>query len=161
MKSLTLNLKKKLLIIDYETEEKFDQAWHSYLIPGIAIFHTDGSQVKPLFNGLELTEKHVEDLVFRSKIGNYKDYNYKEGTLGNGLLDALAQMKFKTAIESFISAIEKEGFYWLENPNGDELDKTNVFTDAFTKENTRRKWIEAEARTLRFPIIFEILNYGY
>jgi hypothetical protein len=168
MKSLILNLKKKLLIIDYETEEKFDQAWHSYSIPCIFTFHTDGSRVKPLFNGLELTEKYVEDLVFRSKIGNYKDYNYKEGTLDFALLDALLQMKFKTPTESFISAIESLGWHWLLNPLGEYRCESgyngklkNSCIDSCQGscwDIDSDEWEEAESKTLRFPIIFEILK---
>lgn len=160
MKSLQLNLEKKLLIVDFKSKEKFD----SFLECDFAIEHKD-KECKLLYIGSEMTEEYASELVFRSKIGNYKDYSYKEGTLPNSLLDALRQMKFKTAKESFISAIEYEGFYWLENPNGQEphnIGLINTYPTGHPLMDISLKeaidWQESESRTLRFPIIFEILE---
>lgn len=63
----------------------------------------------------EVTEEWCSKLVFRSKIGKYQDYKYdikKAKKLDPvGLLNVLLQMSKDTALESFRSAIEAEG--WL------------------------------------------------
>lgn len=66
----------------------------------------------------ELTEEQAQTIVFRSRTGKYKDY--KPATVSKeadpvGLINALLEMSKNTALESFHSSIEAEGFY-MENP---------------------------------------------
>lgn len=66
----------------------------------------------------ELTEEQAQTIVFRSRIGKYKDYKpttVSKETDPIGLINALLEMSKDTALQSFHSAIEAEGYY-VENP---------------------------------------------
>ena len=55
---------------------------------------------------------------------------------------------FDNALESFISAIESKGFYWLENP----IEKPKYYDKILTKNCLI--WQEAEEKTFKNPLIF-------
>ena len=135
MKTLELELKKKVLIVDLEDGS-------AGFINGDYEFLCDGS---------ELTEEIASELVDETimyekhKVKCYRYRSYREGFVA-----------FDNALESFISAVESKGFYWLENPiekpiNRDEFYKSEK-VDSF--EILLKEWQEAEAKTFKNPLIF-------
>lgn len=67
---------------------------------------------KPIGKLSELTEEQAQAIVFRSRIGKYKDY--KPATVSKeadpiGLINALLEMSKDTALESLHSAVEASG----------------------------------------------------
>lgn len=125
IKQLKLDLQKIIIIVEPPKgytllHYKGGNSRLGFVNTGIANPYDDvldlsvNGNLKLICKGDELNEEILENIIFRSKIGNYKDYNYKEGTLQNGLLDALRQMSMKTPLESFISAVESKGFWWGE-----------------------------------------------
>ena len=147
MKILELELKKKVLIVDesdfdyYELSEngiyfKVEKGDRYYL----------GWKFEVICKGSYLTEEIASELVenktkhkFENKVLTF--YNYKN-------------------LELFISAVESEGFHWLENPiekpkNYDLWAKYGDYTQ-YGKVLTEKclKWQEAEEKTFRNPLIF-------
>ena len=65
---------------------------------------------------------------------------------------------FDSAIESFISAVESKGFYWLENPYDKSInvnsDISNSMVRMVNRINYKEQWQEAEEKTFRNPLIF-------
>ena len=130
MKTLELKLKKDVLIVNLENES-------AGFINGDYEFLCDGS---------ELTEGIASELVenktkhkFENKVLTF--YNCKN-------------------LESFISAVESKGFYWLENPIGKPINydlwaKYGDYTH-YGKVLTEKclKWKEAEEKTFKNPLIF-------
>ena len=165
MKTLELKLKKDVLIvdlpnIDVNSKPKIIQDnfgfWIYFKIKGhkpakIEIPHTffDYKNYKNyefICKGSELTEEIASELVenktkhkFENKVLTF--YNCKN-------------------LESFISAVESKGFYWLENPiekpiNYDLWAKYGDYTQ-YGKVLTEEclKWQEAEEKTFHNPLIF-------
>lgn len=66
-----------------------------------------------LFLSNRVTEEHAANIVHKGGIGTYRDYVYaseKHEKLDEvGLFNALLEMKFKTAIESFNSLLKSKG----------------------------------------------------
>ena len=146
MKTLELKLKKDMLIVDAEGLE----------ITQALIFNKFGnynlSCYEFLCKGSELTEEMASELVELTIMhltygGNKHKYrSYVNYNLG-----------FDNALESFISAVESKGFYWLENPidkrlaflgNVSEIDKQTAL------QKQKRRWQEAEEKTFKTPLIF-------
>ena len=85
----------------------------------------------------------------KHKVKCYRYRSYREGFVA-----------FDNSIESFISAVESKGFYWLENPIGKPINydlwaKYGDYTH-YGKVLTEKclKWKEAEEKTFRNPLIF-------
>lgn len=161
MKSIQLNLAKKLLIIDYESTEKLDHAWHINSDPKIHTFHSDGSQVIGLFNGLELTEK------------NYRSLIEEEGGISVSKHPLAYKVSYCRHKNAFVDLIEKEGFYWLDNPFEEPtMSKYGWYASGHPEEDSGwmyeegeekyyealKEFNDAESLTLKYPIIFEILE---
>ena len=137
MKTLELELKKKVLIVDAINEkEAFDVIFE--------IFNTKNiSDYEFLCKGSELTEEIASELVEMEYSGLYKKSYYIDYDRPSLLL--------KFAKESFISAVESKGFYWLENPikiieRGEDTEHNRVLN--------QNKWQEAEEKTFKNPLIF-------
>ena len=149
MKTLELNLKKKVLIVDAINEkEAFDSIFE--------IFNTKNiSDYKFLCKGSELTEEIASEFVNETlmyekhKVKCYRYRSYKEGFVG-----------FDNAKQSFISAVESKEKFWLENP----IEKPKYYElwakygdfTQYGKTLTEKclKWQEAEEKTFRNPLIF-------
>ena len=143
MKTLELELKKKVLIVDAEGLE----------ITQALIFNKFGnynlSYYDYICKGSELTEEIASELVNETimyekhKVKCYRYRSYKEGFVG-----------FDNAIESFISAVESKGFYWLKNP----IDEPNKYVQKCMSfenlSNQFKLFDEKEEKTFRNPIIF-------
>ena len=131
MKTLELELKKKVLIVDLEDDE-------AGFINGNYDFLCDGS---------ELTEEMASELAFdvlnisenkKVYVDHCDEYNC-----------------FESAIKSVISYVIIEGFHWLENPikiieRGEDTEHNRVLN--------QNEWQEAEEKTFKNPLIF-IKNY--
>lgn len=129
MKTLELQLKKELLIVDLEDNEAT---------------HINGYEF--LCDGSELTEEIASEFAFDgfniSK--NKKVYidHYDECNC------------FESAVKSIISYVRIEGFYWLENPIKHPKDY-EVFPDSLSMYAEQEKLhLEAEEKTFRNPLIF-------
>ena len=123
MKTLELKLKKDVLIVNLENES-------AGFINGDYEFLCDDS---------ELTEEIASELVenktkhkFENKVLTF--YNCKN-------------------LESFISAVESKGFYWLENPIKRIELKEWKGTD-YTFGKYMIEFNKAEEKTFRNPVIF-------
>lgn len=162
MRSLQLNLAKKLLIVDYETKEKLNEYWNSFKNKDTTTFHKDGNQVKAIFNSLQLTEKEYRSLIADEK-GSVSIRKHPKAYL-------VSYSRHKNA---FKDLIEKECFYWLENPlNKPTMEGYGWYSansqeeeSGWMYEKGEETYFQAlkdfefyESRTLKFPIIFEILE---
>ena len=140
MKTLELKLKKDVLIVDAEGLE----------ITQALIFNKFGNYNLSCYDflckGSELTEEIASQLADETimyekhKVKCYRYRSYREGFVA-----------FNNAVESFISAIESKGFYWLVNPieiieRGEDTEHNRVLN--------QNKWQEAEEKTFRNPLIF-------
>ena len=143
MKILELKLKKEVIIVENEFENKID-----FIDNELGIFYF-------LCKGSELTEEMASELVNETimyekhKVKCYRYRSYKEGFVG-----------FDNAKQSFISAVESKEKFWLENPiekpiNYDLWAKYGDYTQ-YGKVLTEKclKWQEAEAKTFKNPLIF-------
>ncbi len=147
MKTLELDLKKKVLIVDendfdyYELSEngiyfKLEKGDRYYL----------GWKFEFICKGSELTEEIASELVeltimhltYGCNKHKYRSYvNYNLG--------------FDNALESFISAVESKEKFWLENPikiieRGEDTEHNRVLN--------QNEWQEAEEKTFKNPLIF-------
>ena len=131
MKTLELDLKKKVFIVDLEDDE-------AGFINGDYEFLCDGS---------ELTEEIASELV------DYWQNMANDGFIFENYKDNIP--KKLTAKKSFISAVESKGFYWLENPIS--LERVRIYEsvgDTFKSNGIKKIWQEAEEKTFRNPLIF-------
>ena len=132
MKTLELDLKKKVLIIQPEETGNM----HSWIK-----IYSDNWDFICL--GSELTEEIASELV-----------DYWQNMANDGFIYENHKTnipKKKTALESFISAVESKGFYWLENPieiieRGEDTEHNRVLN--------QNEWQEAEEKTFKNPLIF-------
>jgi len=161
MKTLQLNLAKKLLIVDYENKEKLDEAWDYYKAFGKPTTMFDGTPTKALLKGTFMTQENYKSLL-------PLDDQYSISKFPKAYL--ISYSRFENA---FKDLIEKEGFHWLENPieeptmekygwysaNSQEEESGWMYEEGEEKYyKALKEWKHAESRTLRFPIIFEILK---
>lgn len=141
MKTLELELKNKVLIVQPEETGNM-YSWIK--------MYSDNWDFKCL--GSEFTEEIASELAeehYMSGIRSYEiynDYRYNDARW----LD--------NAIESFISAVESKGFYWLKNPIKYKKTDYEIYADKnqlcryISKEETL--WEEAEEKTFKNPLIF-------
>ena len=173
MKTLELKLKKDVLIVDLQNIDVNNKPkiiqdsfgfWIYFKIKGhkpakIEIPHTffdykNYKNYKFLCKGSDLTEEIASDLVEEHYMNGirsyeiYNDYRYNDSRW----LD--------NAKDSFISAVESKGFYWLENPIGKPINydlwaKYGDYTH-YGKVLTEKclKWKEAEEKTFKNHLIF-------
>ena len=159
MKTIELKLKKDMLIVDIPrlADYEFINKECKYLKVGNEEIKLNASTLDKfefLCKGSELTEEIASELVeehYMSGVRSYEiynDYRYNDARW----LD--------NALESFISAVESKGFYWLENPIEKPKDyklwaKYGDFTQ-YGKILTEKclKWQEAEEKTFKNPLIF-------
>lgn len=141
MKTLELKLKKDVLIVQPEETGNINY-W--------VTIHSDEWEFICL--GSELTEEIASELVDEgSYFKTFKNYITNDNHKRN-------QLKF--AIDSFISAVESKGFYWLENtisrPRNYELwAKYGDYTQyGIVLTEKCLKWQEAEEKTFKNPLIF-------
>lgn len=153
MKKLKLDLKKKVLIIDGNNCAYISDT--SLVILGGVIYNIP-EDYEFLCKGSDLTEEIASELVnetlmyekHKVKCSRYR--SYREGFVA-----------FDNAIESFISAVESKGFYWLENPIKKSYYNLHkgIYEYEPTMQNLQRvkdieKWQEAEEKTFKNPLIF-------
>lgn len=135
MKTLELDLKKEVLIVDAEGLE----------ITQALIFNKFGNYNLSCYDfickGSELTEEIASELVHEGSYFNtFKNYITNDNHKSH-------QLNF--AIKSFISAVESKEKFWLENPNS----KTYFNPEEYI-ESEFLEFKEAEEKTFRNPLIF-------
>ena len=159
MKTLELKLKKDLLIV--EVDKSFnhfkiynDEIGFIFIENNIPRKELIKGSYKFLCKGSDLTEEIASDLLEEHYMNGirsyeiYNDYRYNDSRW----LD--------NALDSFISAVESKGFYWLKNliekpVNYDLWAKYGDYTH-YGKVLTEKclKWKEAEEKTFKNPLIF-------
>ena len=159
MKTLELKLKKDVLIVEIPrlSDYEFINKECKYLKVGNEEIKLNASTLDKfefLCKGSELTEEIASELVeqhYMNGIRSYEIYNNYRYNDARWLDDAK---------ESFISAVESKGFYWLENPisrprNYELWAKYGDYTQ-YGKVLTEKclKWQEAEEKTFKNPLIF-------
>ena len=134
MKKLELKLKKEVIIVENEFENKIDFIENEL---GIFYFLCKGSELTEEIAS-ELVELTIMHLTYGDNKHKYRSYvNYNLG--------------FDNALESFISAVESKEKFWLENPikiieRGEDTEHNRVLN--------QNEWQEAEAKTFKNPLIF-------
>lgn len=130
MKQLELNLQKRLIIVESDSNFTID------------------SSIKLICKGSDLTEEIAKGLV-EPLWNNYKNYleDNNERPVGN-----YARLAKQTALESFISAIEAQNHYWGKNPLGD-------YNTVIKRHIVTGTWQEFEDKTFNpeKTLIFQIL----
>ena len=138
MKKLELKLKKYVLIVENEFENKID-----FIDNELGIFYF-------LCKGSELTEEMASELV------DYWQNMANDGFIFENYKDNIP--KKLTAIKSFISAVESKKFHWLENPiPTPEIQGGYAEDGSFIggyDDNWIKEWQEAEEKTFKNPLIF-------
>lgn len=142
MKTLELNLQKRLLIVEVgEIEEIIDVQpdFNTALLQGKKFIAVKGNH-KLICKGDELTEKICETLISKKEVAKYQS--------------KMCGLKFK---EGFVKAIESQGYYWGENPiklieRGEDTERNRVLN--------QDQWREAESKTFNSEksLIFEIID---
>ena len=139
MKILELKLKKEVIIVENEFENKIDFIDNEL---GIFYFLCKGSELTEEIAS-ELVELTIMHLTYGGNKHKYRSYvNYNLG--------------FDNALESFISAVESKEKFWLENPvqNTKPTDDISFYDSLEQKELAIKKWQEAEEKTFKNPLIF-------
>ena len=131
MKTLELKLKKEVIIVENEFENKID-----FIENELGIFYF-------LCKGSELTEEIASELV------DYWQNMANDGFIFENYKDNIP--KKLTAKKSFISAVESKEKFWLENPieiieRGEDTEHNRVLN--------QNEWQEAEEKTFKNPLIF-------
>ena len=137
MKKLELKLKKEVIIVENEFENKID-----FIDNELGIFYF-------LCKGSELTEEIASELVeehYMSGVRSYEiynDYRYNDARWLDNALDSL------------ISAVESKEKFWLENPIGNKPMSYNLpLYKIGNRCDNLKKWQEAEEKTFKNPLIF-------
>jgi len=149
MKKLELKLKKDVLIVEIPrlADYEFINRECKYLKIGNEEIKLNASTLDKfefLCKGSELTEEMASELVEKMRFSfskaflDYRPYIYSPN-------------HFKSAIKSFISAVESKEKFWLENPikiieRGEDTEHNRVLN--------QNEWQEAEEKTFKNPLIF-------
>ena len=151
MKTLELDLKKKVLIVDIPrlADYEFINRECKYLKVSKEEIKLNASildKFEVICKGSELTEEIASELVeYWQNMANdgFIYENYKKNI-----------PKKKTAVESFISAVESKEKFWLENPISDpnKIIQTSLSFKKFAKHS--ELFDRAEEKTFRNPLIF-------
>ena len=136
MKTLELKLKKEVIIVENEFENKID-----FIDNELGIFYF-------LCKGSELTEEMASELV------DYWQNMANDGFIFENYKDNIP--KKLTANDALISAVESKEKFWLENPvqNTKPTDDISFYDSLEQKELAIKKWQEAEEKTFKNPLIF-------
>ena len=137
MKTLELKLKKEVIIVENEFENKID-----FIDNELGIFYF-------LCKGSELTEEMASELV------DYWQNMANDSFIFENYKDNLP--KKLTANDALISAVESKGFYWLENPIGEEPRSYSEVIEGVSPDELMenlKEWQEAEEKTFKNPLIF-------
>ena len=158
MKTLELKLKKDLLIV--EVDKSFnhfkiydDEIGFIFIENCIPRKELVKGSYKFLCKGSDITEEIASELVNETlmyekhKVKCYRYRSYREGFVA-----------FDNAVESFISAVESKGFYWLKHNVRnfslyDPRSKTGCH-DLEEEDIVTKQWQEAEEKTFKNPLIF-------
>lgn len=132
MKTLELDLKKKVFIVDTNAP-----------IEAIEI-----DDYEFICKGSELTEEIASELVKTIWIHDnkllckYKNYNLE----GDG--------SYFSAVKSFISAVESKGFFWIEKECDNQFCENGKVDLGYNTFLNCQVCEEAEEKTFRNPLIF-------
>ena len=145
MKTLELDLKKKVLIVEIPrlADYEFINKECKYLKVGNEEIKLNASTLDKfefLCKGSELTEEIASELV------DYWQNMANDGFIFENYKDNIP--KKLTAIKSFISAVESKEKFWLEN----HIEKPKYYDKILTKNCLI--WQEAEEKTFKNPLIF-------
>ena len=153
MKILELDLKTKVLIVEIPrlADYEFINRECKYLKVGNEEIKLNASTLDKfefLCKGSDLTEEIASDLVEEHYMNGirsyeiYNDYRYNDSRW----LD--------NAKDSFISAVESKGFFWLKNP----IDEPNKYVQKCMSfenlSNQFKLFDEKEEKTFKNPLIF-------
>lgn len=150
MKQLELNLQKRLLIVETD----------NIMVVGQYEAEVNGRHIELICKCSELTEDMLSNIVIGGYCSTNGKYLYKNY---NSLYDDEC---FNYALESFISAIEAQGYYWGENPiiKPSEYELWAKYGD-FTQYGVKltqqcRPYFEAESKTFSpsKTLIFKIIE---
>lgn len=152
MLTTILNLNKRVLVVDAGENPSLMAIGQGLLDEGI--------NVGFLCKGEDLTEEIAKEIVEKDDINGFHDdfvngwayLNYKD--------DVYVYTEKFSALDSFISAIEANGNWWLKNPLGDEPRSYSEVMDGVSADELMeelKEWQEAESKTFKNPLIFEIL----
>ena len=153
MKTLELELKKKVLIVEIPrlADYEFINKECKYLKIGNEEIKLNASTLDKfefLCKGSELTEEIASELV------DYWQNMANDGFIFENYKDNLP--KKLTANDALISAVESKEKFWLENPiqNTKPTDDISFYDSLEQKELAIKKWQEAEEKTFKNPLIF-------
>jgi len=156
MKTLELKLKKDVLIVEIPrlADYEFINKECKYLKVGNEEIKLNASTLDKfefICKGSELTEEIASELVELTIMYlTYGDNKHKYRSYVN------YNLGFNNAKESFISAVESKGFFWLENPIEKPINRDKYYksekVDSF--EILLQQWQEAEEKTFKNPLIF-------
>lgn len=167
MKQIELNLQKRLLIVEPYGEliknKKNSDLYYCINCDDIETRFADQNKLELICKGSELTEEIADEFVDIFDLGYFVYYNHHN------------PRSYKhTALESFISAIEAQGYYWGKNPieqpfvekygwytaNSQEEESGWMYEEGEDKYyEALKEWQEAESKTFNLDktLIFEIL----
>lgn len=153
MKQLQLELKKRLLIVEFEDLEHLENVI-SCDKQGIRFCSDDDEPTKLICKGSELSDGDIILFVhywYNEMTDELFCRDYKSNMIDNLDADSLKH--------SFISAIESKGWYWGENPEGKLRPRISNYSSMIAYKGDASDWDKAETRTLSPSkcIIFEIL----
>ena len=151
MKILELKLKKDVLIVEIPrlADYEFINRECKYLKVGNEEIKLNASTLDKfefLCKGSELTEEIASELVdFWQNMANdgFIYENYKTNI-----------PKKKTALKSFISAVESKGFYWLEKECDNQFCENGKVDLGYNTFLNCQVCEEAEEKTFKNPLIF-------
>ena len=151
MKILELKLKKDVLIVEIPrlADYEFLNRECKYLKVGNEEIKLNASTLDKfefLCKGSELTEEIASELVdFWQNMANdgFIYENYKTNI-----------PKKKTALKSFISAVESKGFYWLEKECDNQFCENGKVDLGYNTFLNCQVCEEAEEKTFKNPLIF-------
>lgn len=153
MKQLQLDLKERLLIVEYNEKIEIESVlevntdFEKGVLKEKKFIAVPGN-LKFICKGPDLTEdiaKGFIDCIDEKFYTNYKSDKWRY-----------------TALASFISAIESKGYHWGENPHEKEVDSLAEDNSANGCDKYRKafhEWQEAESRTFNPSkcLIFKLL----
>ena len=155
MKTLELDLKKKVLIVEIPrlADYEFINKECKYLKIGNEEVKLNASTLDKFeffCKGSDLTEEIASELVDETimyekhKVKCYRYRSYIEGFVG-----------FDNANDALISAVESKEKFWLENPIGNKPMSYNLpLYKIGDRCDNLKKWQEAEEKTFKNPLIF-------
>lgn len=156
MKSTILNLKERVLVVEYDTVAHAKAEFFAS-----KAFPNEYKDKNAICWGPKLTEeiasKYVENFCADMSIPAYRNYAVKPEDLEDDHWAHVAN----DALDSFISAIEVNGYYWKDNPVVKPA-KNDLNGSFFTMQKNfhqEKAFYEAESKTFHpdRTLIFEIL----